>query len=228
MLTPANSYALVGFEAGIGQRTNDVVYDAGTETDKVKSISGSELSANLLFDPIPAVPVAFGLALESYSYNRASVLKDQLSSAGLDDSNASDTMTGMLYGPMLKVWVPTPYVKPYLKYSYLTGQEVGKSSLTTDATISSQTVEVTQTSKSTYTHTAGELALGVSFSFLKIAAVSLEYALHYGENKIKSFSQDTSYSGQTATSTIDDLSDDAKEAKKAEAKIIRLSVSAGI
>ncbi len=233
------SYALVDLEVSGGQRSQKVIYDTVSEANKTKTVTGSEINASVLFDPIPVIPVSFGLTFQSSSVNRdkvdQAILDDSVSSQDYEDfvdTTASGKTTTVLYGPMIKVWAPTPFVKPYLKFAYLTGSGVN----TIDMEIQSKTgVEpaILNTTKGDmkFSHTGTDLDLGLEFSPAKLVSIFFEYAIHTGKSKVNDQSIESVSTSNSETSTTsmtkDDLTDEDKKAVQANATSIRVGLSVG-
>jgi hypothetical protein len=235
-----NAFALVSVEAGGGQKERAFLYDTSTEKDKKKSVNGSEYFASVYVDPIPLIPVAFGLAVQGYSYDTSKVdqevLNDSLDSAGLTgtySSTVDSKSSGMLYGPSIKVWAPIPFVKPYLKYTYLMGTEkaTSDSSATSNAT-APLSFALAVKGSTTSTRTGSDIQIGVGFSPIKLVGMFIEYAIHTGSTKLTDQNIDTTSTigGATTSSTAtkSDLTDDDKRSKKANSTSIRLGLSVGI
>lgn len=240
LIGSGNAFALVGVEAGVGQRSSKVVYDTPVATGKSKTIKGNEYFANVLFDPIPVVPVAFGLAVQVHSDDRSDVDKDiiddTITAAGgqsaLWTKTASAIHAGTYYGPMIKVWAPIPFVKPYLKYAYLMGKEVTTVDYdihtTSNSTLIGTSVKGTETSD----HTGADLDIGIGYTPIKLINIFLEYSIHSGKSKVVDQSiEETTVAGTTSTVKSYDkssLTDDQKKSQNANATSIRFGIEVGI
>lgn len=213
-------------EVTYGSRKNVVTYDTANTLNKTKSISGGEYTATLMYAPWAGIPGSFGFTAQSYSFDRSSI--DQEIIHEIDPSITQTTenkVSGTTYGPTLKVWAPTPFAQPYIKLTYLTGQETSKFS--TNFTVEETDLSLTGDSKEA--HTATEIQLGLSTKMFGFLRLSFEVALHNGQNKLTSYSSDlttttTSESTSTSTST-EDLTDDDKKARNSNATSMRLGLA---
>ncbi|MCX6125568.1 MAG: hypothetical protein NTV34_12615 [Proteobacteria bacterium] len=237
----SQAMALIGVDAAVGQKSNKVKYDTVSQTDKAKTIQGSEYGIGVYIDPIPLVPFAFGLALSGYSYDRSKldkeVIDEALQAADLGttlDSVISSKVAGLLYGPSLKVWAPIPYIKPYLKYTYLMGSEITTlddydvHSNVSASAVTSSTTKGTSTSA----ESGSEILLGIGYSPVKFLSMFVEYAVYTGKTKTKDQKvENVTISGDTATSTTstkENLTDEDKKSKSTSASSIRFGLSVGI
>ena len=232
--------ALIGVDAAIGQKSTKVKYDTLSQTDKTKTVQGSEYGIGVYIDPIPLVPFAFGLALSGYSYDRSKLDKEVIDEAiqasgqsAIFDTTISTKTAGLLYGPSLKVWAPIPYIKPFLKYTYLMGSEI--TTLDHDVhTNANASAVASTTSKGTQTssESGSEIQLGIGFSPVKFISMFVEYAIYTGKNKTTDQKiESVTTSGGTATTTSatkDTLTDEDKKRSSTSASSIRLGLSVGI
>lgn len=234
LLGASSAFALVDTEVSVGQRTQKYIYD--TTSGSSKSATGSEITASLMFDPIPAVPVSFGITVQSSTIDRSKVdeewFKNSLDSDSYFDVTSKGTSSLLLYGPMIKVWAPTPFVKPYLKFAYLMGS--GTEKLDIDAKTNStapSTGAFTAKGSQKFSHTGTDLDLGLGFSPAKLFTLFFEYAIHSGSSKVTDQNVDEVLvldgSTTTTTETKDDLTDDQKKSQKANATAIRVGISIG-
>jgi hypothetical protein len=176
------------------------------------------------------VPFSLGIQAQSYGFDFGKQFEESVLKINPGTTySGSYKMAGLLYGPTVKVWAPLPYVKPYLKFTYLTGSEILKMDFVNSAgAADSMAVSGSQTA----THTGTDLCLGVGYSPIKFVQLYLEYAIHKGKTTLKS--QDiemTLTSGGTASTAkinSDDLTDEDKKAETADSKSIRLGVAVGI
>jgi hypothetical protein len=110
VIISSQSFALVSVQALLGKRSQEF---QGSGTSK-KDLQNTELSLGAHLDPIPLVPVAFGLSLGLKKFD---VKK---SDHGLD------TMTGSHITPEVLAWFPNPTdFKPYGRVGYQIGQVKG-------------------------------------------------------------------------------------------------------
>jgi len=224
-----------------GSRTSTVTYESSAGTSKNKDVKGTDMGASFLLDPIPVVPVAFGVTVIQGTTNMDDINQDLADGvvANNADFNGNFTAKGtgtsktMFYGPTLKVWAPIPFVKPYLKASYLMGAETEEVNinLTSNAGVSPET-SLKIAPKTVYTHSATQLALGLGYSPIKLTSIFVEYVTHTGKRKAKgmSGSTDATVAGVSGSTpyTDADLSDEEKKEKNWNSKSINFGVSVGI
>jgi hypothetical protein len=232
---------LAFFDAEVfyGSRTSSVKYTDANGASATKNLQGTDIGANFLLDPIPLVPVAFGVtAIQgSTNYDDLSNLSAQslLSDPTFANGNASGKGSSktMLFGPMIKVWVPVPKVKPYLKAAYILGGEILSEemnvSTAADAAIA---VNANIEPKTVFTHRGTEITLGLGFSPLKFTSIFAEYTIHSGKRSAKSMSGTSSITAAGVTTetpfTSADLSDSDKKEIDANSKSIRFGLSVGL
>lgn len=231
----SNAFALVEAEVAAGSRAQKVTYDTATESGKTKVASGSEIVASVLFDPIPAVPVSFGLTVQSTSINTGKVYEDYLTdeTSGAEsitfESSAKGTSKSTLYGPMVKVWVPMPIIKPYLKFAYLTGS--GTNTMDWDLHTADAQYGATMKGSQKFSHSGTDIDLGVGFSPVKFFTCFLELGIHKGKSKVTSQNVDATQTsaGEVTSSTLtsDDLTDDEKKSTNSDATSIRFGLGFG-
>lgn len=236
LLSASHAYALVDTEVSVGQRTQKFLYDTPTETGKSKAATGSEITASLMFSPLLVIPVSFGLTVQSSSIDRSKVdetaFKDNLDTDGYYDVTTKGTSSMMLYGPMIKVWAPTPFVKPYLKFAYLMGAGTDKIDInaTSNATAPFTSTVSTKGSQK-FSHSGTDLDIGLGFSPAKLFTLFFEYAIHSGTSKTTDQTIDSVLvlddSTTTSSESKDSLTDDQKKAQKANATAIRMGISIG-
>jgi hypothetical protein len=230
--------ALFDGEVFYGSRTSSVKYTtAGTE--KTKDLKGTEMGATFLLDPIPLVPVAFGVTVSQGNTDIKDVAQlvadDSTTSGDLAGFSATGTGTSktMFYGPVIKVWVPMPIIHPYLKAGYLMGAEVEDLNLSFSSPADSPVAtKMVLKPKTTYTHTATEVTVGVGYSPVKLTRIFAEYSMHTGKRKAKSLSGEVDMDVDGTSTSVPyataDLAAEDKKSKTADAKSIRLGVSVGI
>jgi hypothetical protein len=234
-----NGYALFDAELFYGARTSSVEYTNNAGTKATKDLKGTDIGASFLLDPIPLVPIAFGVTAiqgntkydDLTNISAQSILEEDIFANGT--ASGKGTSKDLFFGPTIKVWVPMPKIKPYLKASYLRGAE------TVDEEVSAKTAanapvaaDASIKPKSTFTHSATEITLGLGFSPMKLTSVFVEYAVHSGKRKAKSLSGSSSITAGGVTTntpfTSADLSDSNKQEINANSKSIRLGFSVGI
>ena len=232
--------ALVHVDVAGGQ-TKASYESTVSSIDDTKTISGSEYGAYLLLDPIPMIPVSFGLGVTANSVDTSSVnlqaLNDQITandSVGKIIASAKTSQSSLLYGPTFKIWAPTPYIRPYLRAGYMMGTSVSKIdvSLTATSTASDPTNVFAMKGSSKATYTGSDIAIGFDFAPIRFVSMFLEYSIQNG--KVKTTSADLALvsisSGTTSTSSITtaDLTDDDKKSRSSSLKSMRLGLSVGI
>ena len=110
-----NAEAIIAVEGALGHRTTQFECTGCPS----KSVTSNEVNGGVFLDPIPLIPISFGLDF--------SLMKWQFDSKEFGVSEA----TGYLIGPQIKVWVPLPVdIKPYGRVGYEIGRYVatGKNS----------------------------------------------------------------------------------------------------
>lgn len=236
-LVSTGAFALVEAEISAGQRTQKFLYDTTTETGKSKAASGSEITASLLVDPFPMFPIGFGLTVQSSTIDTTKVteamVNDMITESGGDgmfDVTAKTSVSTLLYGPVVKIWAPTPFVKPYLKFAYLMGNGATKVDLDYQTkTGVSPILGSTMKGSQKYSQNGTDLDLGLGFSPIKFFTLFLEYAIHTGTSKVTDQTLDNTDTSDTGTTTStaskEDLTDDDKKATKANATAIRLGLN---
>lgn len=240
LLIPKTGFSLVEVGAAGGKRSSQVQYDTSEQSGKKKTVSGTEISASVLLDPLPAIPVSFGITLQSASIDTSAVRKDQIediiaanNASAYVDASASSKYSSLLYGPVVKAWVPVPYVEPYLKLAYLMGSGVEKIDMGLASNSSTSSIySYSQIGTQKYSQSGTEISVGMSFKPLPLIEFSLEYGMFSGTTKIT----DQNIDGvkvqdgvtETGTSTKDDLSDADKKARSMSATSIRLGLALSI
>lgn len=237
----STAFALVHGEVTAGSKTNKYKYNTLAENDKTKTVTGSELGLSVLLDPFPVLPIAVGLNIQTSAVDKSDIYKEQvdslLNAMGIADQVSATTSVKsatLLYGPMVKAWIPTPILKPYLKFSYL----MGKSIDTIDTQISSlegATSAFSSSSKGTTTssYAGTDLGVGISYAPIKFIDIFLEYSLQSGTTKmtdqsIENITVSDTEGASTSTSTKNDLTDDDKKATAYSATSLRLGIAVGI
>lgn len=232
---------LAFFDAEVfyGSRTSSVKYVGSDGGSATKDLKGTDIGANFLLDPIPLVPIAFGVTTVQGSTNyddlskvsAEALLSDPSLTGGT--SSGTGTSTAMFYGPMVKVWIPVPKAKPYIKAAFLLGAETVDQKLNaSSASDAAIATSVDAKAKTVYTHSASEITLGVSYSPLTLTSVFAEYTMHSGKRKAKSMGGTASITaaGQSAETVYTDADLDSNDKKETDAnsKSIRFGVSVGI
>ena len=133
-----------------GQRTATLTPDGGNKT----TITGNEVQASVHLDPIPLVPIAFGLGVAVPSYTK-----------GTTDFTF-DTFKGEELSFEVMGWLPTPGVSisPFIKLGYVfsgTYEAKYKTVLAVDGT-------------TTYKVSGTDIAVGLNWSPLPLLGFLLE------------------------------------------------------
>ena len=97
-----NSFALFDAQVLVGNRS--AKFEAEGQSKNVNAID-YEVSAHL--SPIPLVPVGLGLSYNYLTYNPG------------DNALNLDNVTGSELAAELYVWLPLPFIKPYVKAGYV-------------------------------------------------------------------------------------------------------------
>lgn len=235
----SSAFALFDGQVFYGSSNNTVSYKLSDGTTKDKKISGSELGATVLLDPIPLIPIAFGLTAIQGSADHKSIVEaiaqDTMTSGDMTgySSSAKGSSTSLMYGPTVKVWLPVLKFKPYAKVSYLFGAESTDYSMTIDSPSgASPVVGLDLSSTTAFSHSATEFTAGLSYSPLPLTSVFVEYASHSGKRTAKGLagSLTTSVDGTSTTTPFTDasLTSEDKKEMDANATSIRFGFSAGI
>ncbi len=230
--------ALVDAEVFYGSLTSDITYTSNGQR-KTTTSPGFEAGASVLIKPLPIIPLSIGATVSQSSTDFSKIAKIMAADTAADpmfdgfSTDASAMSRTLFYGPVVKLWVPIPKISPYVKAAYLVGTETLDTnfSLTSPATATTPlTFELK--SKTIYSHTATNLAAGISYSPIKFTDIFVEYSMHSGKRKaISASGSSTSTSGdQVATTPI--VTGDIPEADKknvdANATSIRFGLSIGI
>jgi hypothetical protein len=233
------SFAFFDGEVFYGSRSSKVIFDSNG-TEKNKTVSGSEIGASFMIDPIPLVPVAFGVTAIQSTSDQKEIFKtlgdDTITGTEMSSYSvtASGTSTTLFYGPTVKIWVPAvPKITPYLKGAYLMGVESLDSKVSFASPAGSPVAATMELKpKTTFSHTATEMTLGVGFSPVKLTSIFVEYNTHSGKRKATSMSGSTTTTVDgTSTSvpmTNADLDTADKKSVDANSTSIRLGFSVGI
>ena len=220
-------------EAFYGSTTSTLKYSL-SDGDHTASVKGTEIGAALQIDPVPVVPVSFGLLVTQSTRDTKSIaeaeaadlLKDSIFGGG-GTSSATSTSKTLLYGPVVKVWFPL-FVKPYFRLAYMTGAEVQDSSYDIEGT----TLQAKISPKTIYTTTATQMSLGLDYSPTKMVELFAEYAIISCKRKFKSISGDFTATNQygSVTTPLDDtfVSDTDKSWNSGGMKSVRIGLSVGI
>lgn len=137
MISASPAFAIFNVQVLGGQRSSEV--DSGSTKD---TLSGSELRFAAHLDPIPLVPVAFGLSLAQTSFDKS----DKFNLSGIEGTDIDLEV---------EAWLPLDIagLLPFAKVSYTVGGEYESSISGTDAKIK-------------YKPTGTNLAVGLKYEFL--------------------------------------------------------------
>lgn len=161
LLSAAPSYGFFDAQALVGKRTGDVGNVA---------VDGDELTLAAHLDPIPLVPIAFGLSLSHVNF-----------SGETDPAKLSfDDIVGQEYAAEVMAWVPIGLFgfKPYGKLGYTIGGNYKfKGVLDAGSTAS------TDPASYTYTPSGTHLSIGLKWSPLPLIGILAEYKMSNQELK---------------------------------------------
>jgi hypothetical protein len=142
-------YSIIDVEALVGNRTEKIKPQNGESS----SLDAQEMKAAVHIDPIPLVPVAFGIAFTSLDFK--------------DDSThfRFDSLKGTEISAEVKAWLPTPLdIDPYARLGYtLAG-----------AYKASITGPLNQKITQTYKPSGLDLALGINWQPLPLLGILFE------------------------------------------------------
>ncbi len=127
-------------------------------SDTSESVTGTEISVSAYLDPIPLVPVGFGLnyAMDTYSVTMA---KHNLSE-----------LKGYTLAPEITAWLPLLDIKPFIKLGYiLLGAYTGKSDYTVLSTTTSYDL--------LYQSSGLRYSAGLKYSPVPLVSLLLEFNL---------------------------------------------------
>jgi len=148
------AFGLISIEGKIGKRSGS--WDSGSG-DSVTG-SGNETRFDVILDPIPLIPIGFGVAVASGKYGFAA-----------EDGISDTTYIGVI--PEIKAWLPLPITSltPYLKVGYnVAGAYKGKVA----GSVQGQATDVDMVFAAKGTH----LAAGLSYKLIPTLALALEYS----------------------------------------------------
>lgn len=151
------SYGLISVQAMMGNDSSelkDIGFGASDET-----FSGTSLGAAVYLDPIPLVPIGFGLGVQMPS-TKASI-----------DGNDFE-LSGLLVDLQLMAWTPIGLfgITPFAKLGYI---PFGAYTLKRKVTVGAQELDVTAPLKSSGTH----FAVGVNYSLLPLISLLFQVSL---------------------------------------------------
>ena len=163
-LWSSSAFALFEAQLLLGSRTQNLNY---TGMDKAATGSSTKFAFHL--DPIPLIPISFGLALESVTYD-----------VSVADNGLSE-LSGLHIVPELRVWTPSiAGISAYAKLGFSIDASKGKTTqtvlgedLSTDVTFVGQSMHIVP---------------GISYSPLPLISLLLEYDMGSGDWKKEGFS----------------------------------------
>lgn len=162
LLLPAgSSYGFFDAQALVGKRKGDV---------GKTSVDGDELTLAVHLDPIPLVPVAFGLSLSHVNFSGES-----------DPAKLSfDDIVGQEYVAEVMAWVPIGLFgfKPYGKVGYTVGGNYKFKGL-----VDAGSPPSTDPESYTYTPAGTHLSIGLKWSPLPLIGILAEYKMSDQELK---------------------------------------------
>ena len=162
-----SNHALAIFDAQllIGSRTQNLNYSG---IDKEATGSATKFAFHL--DPIPLIPISFGVAIESTTYD-----------VSISDHGLSE-LTGFHIIPEVRVWTPTIPglgISAYAKLGFSLDAAKGKTSQTIGGQEFSS--DVTFVGQSTH------IVPGIAYSPLPLISILLEYDIGMGDWKKEGF-----------------------------------------
>lgn len=155
LLLASQSYAIFDAQAMIGKRSAKIEPNSGTTSS---NLSGNDIRVSAHVDPIPLVPVAFGLSYNMVSYPD-------------DDANFTFTsFTGNEINLEVMAWFPFGDFKPFARVGYtLMGAYIQESDLAQGP--------LTVKQKTTYKPKGTPIGIGINYSLAPLIGILLEYDL---------------------------------------------------
>lgn len=168
------AHALVAAQAEVGKRTGKF------GSDPKSNVTATELQLTAQIDPIPLVPVGFGLTIAT-------------SQLQVTDSTV-DKYSGLFVVPHVSAWVPNPTdFKPFARVGYAVYGTIAGSGKTAAG------VDVAES----YTVTGLWLGAGVKYSILPLVAAMFEYQIFNPKVKINKLEvAGTDFSSAADTPTL--------------------------
>lgn len=161
LCTAVPSYGFFDAQALVGKRKGDVGNTA---------VSGDELTLAAHLDPIPLVPVAFGLSLSHVNFSG----KNDPAKLSFDD------IVGQEYVAEVMAWVPIGLFgfKPYGKLGYTVGGNYKLKDV-----VDPNSTPSTNPEDYTYTPSGTHLSIGLKWSPLPLIGILAEYKMSNQELK---------------------------------------------
>lgn len=158
MIVSSQAMALISAGLGVGLKNTQFSDDKTTS-----SLKANEITAYVHVDPIPLIPVSFGLALFSDQY------------AG---DGTFSAMSNFAVAPEVKAWFPFGDIRPYARASYFVySNYTGKESIFPG-----------QEAKFIYNGLGYRLGVGLTYSILPLIKIFGEYGYSSENAKPKNFS----------------------------------------
>ncbi|MCB9228258.1 MAG: hypothetical protein H6618_01465 [Deltaproteobacteria bacterium] len=200
-------------DAGLALIKMQLFYGAGAgdftpESGNAHSLSASELGATLLLDPIPLVPVGFGL----------SVLSQTFSPSVAD--HGVDKLEGLVIAPEVQAWIPflpIPLV-PYGRVSYV----IGAYKASTELAVLNSSFVANYVLKGSGT----QVGIGAKFEPIPLPILSLSLLFEVNMRFYNFDDKSSEIISQPAGSIISDTS--ALDKGKWNSTMLLLGVEAGI
>lgn len=152
-LKPETSHAIIKAQVFYGTGSGDFKPDSGSS----KSLSSTDMGGTLLLDPIPLVPVGFGVSVFSQTFD------PKLSDHGVTD------LEGYVIAPEIQAWLPFLPIPltPYGRLSYALGFYKAKSEISVQG----------QTLKSEYLLTSSGMQVGIGAKYEPLPLPLLSLAI---------------------------------------------------
>lgn len=161
-----SAFALFDAQLLLGQRSQELKFSTNPKT-----FDGTTTKVAFHLDPIPVIPISFGLALEQVSYSVSS------------SSDGFSKLTGMHITPEITVWTPSlPIVglSLYAKLGFGIDRTTGTSSYTVEG-LDPVDYDIEIVGQSIH------IVPGVSYSLLPLVSLLLEYDIGSAEWERKGF-----------------------------------------
>lgn len=201
MATP--SFALISGQVMAGKRTGTSKSStAGAESTK---LDGTEIGAAVHIDPIPLVPVSFGLDLRSTSYDAKK-------------NTDMDSLSSLTADLEVMAWLPmVPVLTPFARLGYTI---FGATKVATKTTTAPEINIDAAYKLSGYT-----IGLGAKFSVLPLIGVFVEYDMSTQESK---FDKSTVTGLEAFPDAEASLQTELKETQTVSTNVILVGLSVGI
>lgn len=194
ILFASQAQALFDVEAFVGTASFT------TNSDNAKKISGNQVAVSAHLDPIPLVPVGFGLHIG---------VPGGTATETADGIEIKSKIAGLSVDLELMAWSPVALLglTPYVKLgATVYGKAAWDMDLTTPTTVAGQDVTIKGKNVYDFSATGSSFALGIQYSLIPFVALMLEYrsqSQKWKANKVKSTLGDVDV--DISTSDIDDV-----------------------